>query len=137
MLQVYLKGLYILQLLGGIVYGDKFVCIIVFVPLYQNVFVCLCLHLIFLLSLAFKEFYYDMFDVDLFMFILLGFFELLEPIDLWFLSNLKNLGALLPQIFLYIYIFTLDLYLISSKGSCSFSGKLGKALLTAVSQMLL
>lgn len=54
-----------------------------------------------------------------------------------FIKFEKFRGIITSDIFIYIYIFTLDLYLISSKGSCYFSGKLGKALLTAVSQMLL
>lgn len=58
----------------------------------------------FFIIVGFQEFYFYVFGVDFFVFILLGLIEFLATIDLWFSSNLENLGTLFPQLFfLHIY----------------------------------
>lgn len=83
MFLVYLKELYILWLLGGIFYDEK--CVYIFncfsVP-NMAFFLPAFIFVVFVVIIGLKEFNYNVFGMNFFVFILLEFIELLVPVDL-------------------------------------------------------
>lgn len=87
---------------GGIFYDEKFVYILnCFSVLNMAFFLPAFIFVVVIIGL--KGFNYNVFGMNFFVFILLEFIELLVPVDLQFLSNLKMLVSLFSQIFFSVY----------------------------------
>ena len=82
MFLVYLKGLYILQLLGGIFYDEKFVYILNCFSVLNMAFFLTEFIFVVVVIIGLKGFNYNVFGINFFVFILLEFIELFVPVDL-------------------------------------------------------
>ena len=82
MFLMYLKGLYILKLLGGIFYDKKFVYIHNCFSVPNMAFFLPAFIFVVVVIIGLKEFNYNVFGMNFWVFILLKFIELLVPVNL-------------------------------------------------------